>query len=51
MLSPSRMTCLLRAARNEKTTKRSPENEVPFDLLTERYFKYDNSNVGASLER
>jgi hypothetical protein len=47
-LQPKR-TYLLRAKQDKPRSERGPEDEVPFDLRTDRYLEYDPSNPAAAL--
>jgi hypothetical protein len=47
-LQPKR-TYLLRAKQDKPRSERGPEDEVPFDLRTDRYLEYDPGNPAAAL--
>ncbi len=44
-----RQTILIRAKVTKPRAERSAEDEVPFDLKTDRYMEYDHANPAASL--
>ena len=44
-----RQTILIRAKVSKPRADRSAEDDVPFDLRTDRYLEYDHTNPGASL--
>ena len=45
----ARQTFMIRAKGQKPRVQRGPEDEVPFDLKTDRYLEYDAANPGASL--
>lgn len=45
----ARQTYMIRAKGVKPREQRGPEDEVPFDLKTDRYLEYDAANPGASL--
>ena len=48
-LQPKR-TLLLRAKSRQDPAQRSPQDEVPFDLRTDRYLEYDSENPAKKVE-
>jgi hypothetical protein len=46
----SRQTVLMRAKVTKPPEQRGSQDEVPFDLRTDRYFEYDAANPGASID-
>src|SRR5215470_5501080 len=48
-LQPNR-TFLLRAKIRKDPKERTPEDEVPFDLRTDRYLEYDATNAAEKLD-
>jgi hypothetical protein len=46
----SRQTILIRARVTKPRADRTAEDEVPFDLRTDRYLEYDHTNPAASLQ-
>ncbi len=44
-----RHTFLIRARQAKPSTERGPEDQVPFDLRTDRYLEYDPTNPAAAL--
>src|SRR6266404_4197165 len=44
-----RRTYLLRARQEKPRQERGPEDEVPFDLRTDRYLEYDPKELAATL--
>jgi tetratricopeptide (TPR) repeat protein len=46
----ARQTVLIRAKVSKPRAERTTEDEVPFDLKTDRYMEYDHADPGASLK-
>ncbi len=46
-----RQTFMIRAAVTKPRDQRGPEDQIPFDIATDRYLEYDAANPGASVAR